>query len=298
MIQIQFDPDTLTPKRRAFLVNLINGWPEQMGGEATPPAPGATIAPADRPDAGLPSAHDAFGGAGAHPLASGATVAPSPAAVAPLATAPTPPAASPIPPAPPVPAPSAPTSAPVASPVAPPSGNLAGDDEPGAPVVGWKPTDRDARGFAWDESVHSSSHALVADGTWRKKKGVPQASVDFVENEQRKNGRWTDPTKGTAPAPTAPPTPAPVPQPPAPPVTPAPPATAPTAAPEAPSGNPAMAVIALSSKAIADGKITRDEAMGIAEAHGVAGGLPGLIAKPEFAAAVMATLQTLIASRG
>lgn len=45
--------------------------------------------------------------------------------------------------------------------------------------------DRDAAGLPWDERIHASSKATVADGTWRKKRGVDDATVAAVEAELR-----------------------------------------------------------------------------------------------------------------
>lgn len=54
----------------------------------------------------------------------------------------------------------------------------------------------DAEGCPWDERIHSSSRNTVADGTWRKKRGVDDALVAQVRAE------WDAKLRGAAPAPT------------------------------------------------------------------------------------------------
>lgn len=43
--------------------------------------------------------------------------------------------------------------------------------------------DFDSAGMPWDERIHASSRATVADGTWRKKRGVSDELVAEVETE-------------------------------------------------------------------------------------------------------------------
>jgi hypothetical protein len=43
----------------------------------------------------------------------------------------------------------------------------------------------DSAGLPWDKRIHSSSKAKVADGTWRKLRGVDEALVVTVEAELR-----------------------------------------------------------------------------------------------------------------
>lgn len=45
--------------------------------------------------------------------------------------------------------------------------------------------DVDADGLPWDARIHSSNHAKVADGTWRKKRGVADELVALVTAELR-----------------------------------------------------------------------------------------------------------------
>lgn len=53
----------------------------------------------------------------------------------------------------------------------------------------------DAEGYPWDERIHASSRATVADGTWRKKRGVDEALVAEVRAE------WDAKLRATVPAP-------------------------------------------------------------------------------------------------
>lgn len=43
----------------------------------------------------------------------------------------------------------------------------------------------DSAGLPWDERIHASSKAIIADGTWRRKRGVDDALVVEVEGELR-----------------------------------------------------------------------------------------------------------------
>ncbi len=64
----------------------------------------------------------------------------------------------------------------------------------------------DKNGLPWDARIHSSSKGINADGTWRRRKGIDDATVQAVEAELRARG-------GLAPAApvaqAAPPMPAP-----------------------------------------------------------------------------------------
>ena len=109
---------------------------------------------------------------------------PSTAGVGQSSTAPAaPPATLTAPPAPPAPAP---TPAAVAAALS-------------APAAPSSPADVDSRGMPWDARIHAKNRATVADGSWRKAKGVDAALIAQVEAE----------LCGTSPAPrVAPPPPA------------------------------------------------------------------------------------------
>lgn len=53
----------------------------------------------------------------------------------------------------------------------------------------------DAEGYPWDERIHAGSRATVADGTWRKKRGVDEALVAEVRAE------WDAKLRSAVPAP-------------------------------------------------------------------------------------------------
>lgn len=45
--------------------------------------------------------------------------------------------------------------------------------------------DRDSAGLPWDGRIHSESKATIGDGTWRKRRGVDEATYDAVMAELR-----------------------------------------------------------------------------------------------------------------
>ena len=113
------------------------------------------------------------------------------------------------------------TSAEGAGPLAPPSPPSApspaaaapSTNAPAAPPV--SSADLDKNGLPWDERIHASSRAKIADGSWRMKRGVQQHVVEEVEAQLRGQ------THGSAAAePAAPAAPAAPPGPPAPPAAP------------------------------------------------------------------------------
>lgn len=113
------------------------------------------------------------------------------------------------------------TSAEGAGPLAPPSPPSApspaaaapSTSAPAAPPV--SSADLDKNGLPWDERIHASSRAKIADGSWRMKRGVQQHVVEEVEAQLRGQ------THGSAAAePAAPAAPAAPPGPPAPPAAP------------------------------------------------------------------------------
>lgn len=104
-------------------------------------------------------------------------------------------------------APPSPPSAPSPAAAAPST------NAPAAPPV--SSADLDKNGLPWDERIHASSRAKIADGSWRMKRGVQQHVVEEVEAQLRGQ------THGSAAAePAAPAAPAAPPGPPAPPAAP------------------------------------------------------------------------------
>lgn len=95
------------------------------------------------------------------------------------------------------------------------------DDEP----TNATPPATDKNGLPWDERIHAGTKALNADGTWKKRRGVDDATVAAVTAELMNikgeaqnlpdpvavNVPESVPTPAPAPAPTPEPTPAPVP---------------------------------------------------------------------------------------
>lgn len=57
----------------------------------------------------------------------------------------------------------------------PPAADLPPPPAPGAAL------ELDAKGHAWDERIHASSRAKIADGTWRQKRGVNAGLLAQVE---------------------------------------------------------------------------------------------------------------------
>lgn len=148
----------------------------------------------------------------------------------------------------PAPAPSAPEApATVAADIPPPPFVL-----PEPPAA---PPSVDASGLPWDARIHSESKATVADGTWRKRRGVDPELVKQVEAELR----------GEAP------TIADIPAPPAPAVVPPPPAPTPeaVAVPLAPAPAPARSLTDLSA-AVAQGKLKMTDLIEQARLQGCA----------------------------
>lgn len=100
-----------------------------------------------------------------------------------------------------------PLPSPVPLPVAPSDDDDSGPVDTGAPAV-------DSSGLPWDERIHAKTKATVADGTWRKKRGVDDATVASVEAILRSASPPMPimaPPVAAAPIPVAPPAPIPLP---------------------------------------------------------------------------------------
>lgn len=123
------------------------------------------------------------------PMAPPSPPAPSSAAAEVFKTAPeAPPASSTAVLAPPPPAP---TPAPAA----------AAPMAPAAPTTPAPVEELDSKGLPWDARIHAQNRARVADGSWRKGRGVDAAVIAAVEAELRAR------VGQAAPAPIAPPPP-------------------------------------------------------------------------------------------
>lgn len=117
-------------------------------------------------------------------------------------------------------------SAPAATPASIPPPPSAASAVPSPPPAAATPTPAaavDAKGLPWDERIHASSRAKIADGSWRMKRGVQSHVVEAVEAELRAQmGLVGQPGSTVAPSPAAsvpppPAAPAPAPLPPGPP---------------------------------------------------------------------------------
>lgn len=81
------------------------------------------------------------------------------------------------------------------------------DDEP----TNDAPPATDKNGLPWDERIHAGTKALNSDGTWKKRRGVDDATVAAVTAELTGAAPQPEPTPVPHPEPTPAPTPAPVP---------------------------------------------------------------------------------------
>lgn len=81
----------------------------------------------------------------------------------------------------------------------------ADDDDDTGPVNTTAP-ELDSAGLPWDERIHAKTKGQKADGTWKRGRGVDDATVAAVEAELRARVAGPIPTPGNAPAqPSAPP---------------------------------------------------------------------------------------------
>lgn len=165
---------------------------------------------------------------------------------------------------------------------------------PGAPVPpAPEAAPRDSAGFPWNEQIHSSAKSFnKSDGTWKKKRGVQDATVTAVEAQLRLAYPAPGPQGAfTAPAPIPP---APVPVPPAP-IAAVPPPPVPAA--PAPAGT--LDFIGLMGKItghIAAGKITQQDVATVCQQFGVASA-PLLGQRPDLVPSVGAALDALALTR-
>lgn len=83
------------------------------------------------------------------------------------------------------------------------------DDEP----TNDAPPATDKNGLPWDERIHAGTKALNGDGTWKKRRGVDDATVAAVTAELTGAAPQQEPTPAPAPTPAAQPETAPTPTP-------------------------------------------------------------------------------------
>lgn len=156
---------------------------------------------------------------------------------------------------------------------------------------------KDSAGFPWNEQIHSSAKSFnKSDGTWKKKRGVQDATVTAVEAQMR----LVYPAPGPQGAFTAPPPPPPVGQvPPPPPPGTAPVTNLPNPVPPPPAATGALDFIGLMGKITAHigaGKITQQDVATTCQQFGVASA-PLLAQRPDLIPSVGATLDALAMSR-
>ena len=84
-----------------------------------------------------------------------------------------------------------------------PNVTVTGDVDVEVETVNATPPATDKNGLPWDERIHAGTKALNGDGTWKKRRGVDDATVAAVTAE----------LTGAAPAPTPQPEPTPAPTP-------------------------------------------------------------------------------------
>ena len=92
-----------------------------------------------------------------------------------------------------------------------PNVTVTGDVDVEVETVNDAPPATDKNGLPWDERIHAGTKALNADGTWKKRRGVDDATVAAVTAEL--TGAAPAPTPAPQPEPTPEPTPAPTPAP-------------------------------------------------------------------------------------
>lgn len=147
--------------------------------------------------------------------------------------------------------------------------------------------DLDKNGFPWDARIHSSNKAKVADGTWRKKRGVDDATVALVESQLRAVMGAPAPVAVTQPA-VAPPPPPPPSANEMPPI--------PASLVKAPATNPRSVYVALMGRtaaAIAGGKVTQEQVLACCTTFGIPS-LPLLANRLDLVAQVAAAIDALI----
>lgn len=178
---------------------------------------------------------------------------------------------------------------PAPAPAPGPSPTAAFTPPPPPPPPAQQPTDvvKDSGGFPWNDQIHSSAKSFNNDGTWKKKRGVQDATVAAVEAQMRLVYPAPNPQGAFTPPP--PPPPAPVGQVPPPPPPP----------PPAPAQTGALDFIGLMGKItghIAAGKITQQDVAGVCQQFGIAAA-PLLAQRPDLIPSVGATLDALALSR-
>ena len=217
---ITIDPRELNEEQRQYVAGFILSFPRSVATFNTTASVGSTeIAKlaAETPSSPILRPEQFTPAAAAFAIVPNEPAAPSSAAVAPFAIVPEVTAAT--------------TSAPMTTNVPqPPAASCAATVATAVPPSA-NPVTLDKAGLPWDDRIHASSKAFVADGTWRKKRGVDDATVAQVEAQLKAlmavpgaqppasttfaAHEWPFPTGAVAGTTTAPVAPAAVPVPPA-----------------------------------------------------------------------------------
>lgn len=170
-----------------------------------------------------------------------------------------------------------------------------------APVVPAAGVALDVQGLPWDARIHASTKTKVANGEWKKKKGLDPAVIATVVAELRAvmglpavaASALTPgiPSTPAALAAAAPPPPAPVPVPPV--------AAVPVPPPAPPTGaiTTFAGLMSYISAQVVAGKWSHPETLTACQASGVTA-LPLLASRPDLIPAVAATIQAMIAAKG
>lgn len=171
------------------------------------------------------------------------------------------------------------------------------DQAAAAAAFGGDVPERDANGLPWDHRIHSSSKARVADGSWRKMRGVDPALVATVEAELRALMAAPVAAADVPPPPAAAEPAAPAQVPPPPPAQAA--AAALTSVTQAPADAPVTLDLLLTEigQAIMHKVVSSAELSEVCQRHGVANtGL--LVSRKDLVPQVAADFRALVASKG
>jgi hypothetical protein len=154
---------------------------------------------------------------------------------------------------------------------------------PATPAVAPTGVTLDTAGLPWDARIHTGSRAMNADGSWRRKRGVDEATIATVEGELKAlMSVPVEPASNVLPF-----TPAP-PPPPAEPV-----AVAVPAPPPPPPTDPFIGLIERISSLVGAKAITMEQAQAaIVTAGGVS--LPLMVSRPDLIPQVLSAINALV----
>lgn len=189
-----------------------------------------------------------------------------------------------------------PTTAQAAAAAPPPPPVVAAAAPVAPPVVVAPGTALDVSGLPWDARIHAATKTKIANGTWKKKKGMDPAAVAVVETELRA-------VMGLPPAAPQPVAPVPPVAPVAPLVAAAPPPPPAPAAPQPPAPVVDGEILTFAqlmgfiSQSIAAGKWSHAETVAACQAHQIPA-VPLLATRADLIPQVVATIRAMIAAKG